>query len=104
MEEEFTLKNIDGVSASIGAPPITHVMYADDIVLFSKAIRSNPTTIMNFIQKYCNWLGQSLIKSKSGVLFSKQSPLAQSQIGHVGITNEKPKEGCHLPGISSLFD
>ena len=73
-------------------------------VLFSNATRSNPTTIMNCIQKYCNWLGQSLIKSKSGVLFSKQSPSAQSQIGHVGITDEKPKEGCHLPRISSLFD
>ena len=104
MEEEFTLKNIDGVRDSIRAPPITHVMYVDDIILFSKATRSNPTTIMNYIQKYRNWLGQSLIKSKSEVLFSKQSPSAQSQIGHVGITDEKPKEGCHLPGISSLFD
>ena len=70
--KEFEEKNISGVKASICAPPVTHVMYADDILLFSKATRSNATAIMNCIQKYCRWSGQSLNNMKSGVFFSNQ--------------------------------
>ena len=55
--KEFENKNISGVKASICAPTITHVMYVDDILLFSKATRSNATAIMNCIQKYCSWSG-----------------------------------------------
>ena len=73
LEKEFTLKNIDGVKASASAPPVTHVMYADDIILFSKATRNNAEVIVKCIQKYCDWSGQSLNKSKSGVFFSKHS-------------------------------
>lgn len=39
LEHEIASKNIKGVKASIGGPEISHVMYADDIVLFSKATR-----------------------------------------------------------------
>nr|POE63937.1 putative ribonuclease h protein [Quercus suber] len=48
-------------------------MYADDIILFSKATRNNADAIVKCIQKYCNWSGQSLNTSKSGVYFSKHS-------------------------------
>ena len=54
LEKEFVLKNIDGVKASARAPPITHVMYANDIILFSKATRNNVAAIVKCIQKYCN--------------------------------------------------
>lgn len=70
LEKEFGLKNISGFKASVCAPPITHVMYAEDIVLFSKATRSNTTAIINCIQKYYNWSRQSLNNTKSGVFFS----------------------------------
>ena len=73
LDKEFTLKNIDGVKASASAPPITHVMYADDIILFSKATRNNAEAIVKCIQKYCDWSGQSLNNAKSRVFFSKQS-------------------------------
>ena len=73
IEKEFELKNINGVKASVCAPPITHVMYADDILLFSKATRSNATAIISCIRKYCLWSGQSLNNMKSGVFFSKQT-------------------------------
>ena len=47
--KEFEEKNISGVKASICAPTVTHVIYVDDILLFSKATRSNATAIMNCI-------------------------------------------------------
>ena len=73
IEKEFELKNISGDKASVCAPPITHVMYTDDILLFSKATRSNATAIMSCIRKYCLWSSQSLNNIKSRVFFSKQT-------------------------------
>lgn len=59
------------MKASIGGLAITHVMYADDIVLFSKAKRSEAMSINNCLDKYCKWSGQLLNKNKSVVTFSK---------------------------------
>ena len=84
LEKEFTLKNIDGVKASACAPPITHVMYADDIILFSKATRNNADAIVKCIQKYCEWSGQCLNNSKSRVFFSNHSSHQNSRaIKHI---------------------
>ena len=71
LEKEFRHHNISGVKASVGGPVITHVMYADDIVLFSKACRREAATINQCLETYCNWSGQSLNRTKSGVFFSK---------------------------------
>ena len=47
-EKEFMEKNISGVKASIGSMPITHVMYANDFVLFSKACRREANAINDY--------------------------------------------------------
>ncbi|KAL0001790.1 hypothetical protein SO802_015571 [Lithocarpus litseifolius] len=73
IEQEFQRKNINGVKASINGPAITHIMYDDDIVLFSKATRKDATAINEWIIKYCKWSGQNLNRSKSGIFFSKQT-------------------------------
>jgi len=64
---------IKGIKASINGPAITHVMYADDIILFSKATRRDAARLNACLQKYCNWPGQKLNKNKSGIFFSKFS-------------------------------
>ena len=64
-------KNISGVKASIGSTPITHVMYADDIILFSKACRREANATNECLEKYCRWSGQMLNRAKSGIIFSK---------------------------------
>ena len=33
---------------------ITHIMYADDIVLFSKANRTEANVLNSCLEKYCN--------------------------------------------------
>ena len=71
LEKEFRHHNISDVKASVGGPAIMRVMYADDIVLFSKACRKEAATINQCLETYCSWLGQSLNRSKSGVFFSK---------------------------------
>ena len=71
LEKEFMEKNISGGKASIGNTPITHVMYLDDIVLFSEARMREANAINDCLEKYCRWSGQLLNKAKSRVIFSK---------------------------------
>lgn len=49
LEHEFSLKNINRVKACINERAITHIMYANDIVLFSKAARREASAIVERI-------------------------------------------------------
>lgn len=73
LDHELNLKNVYGIKTSISGPTITHVMYAYDIVLFSKASRRDAANLMKTLGKYCKWLGQAINMSKSGVYFSKHT-------------------------------
>ena len=57
LDSELRKKNLCGIKTSISGPTITHVMYADDIILFSKASRKDATTISRILEKYCSWSG-----------------------------------------------
>lgn len=70
---ELRTKNISGIKASSRGPAITHVMYVDDIILFSKATLKDAHNINAVLEEYCFWSGQSINKSKSRVFFSKHT-------------------------------
>lgn len=70
---ELRNKNISGIKAISNGPPITHVMYANDIILFSKANAKDARCLVNVLDKYCIWSGQCVNKGKSGVFFSKHT-------------------------------
>ena len=80
IENQFNEGGLSGVKASIGSPTITHVMYADDIVMFSKATRNEASNLNHCIEKYCKWSGQLVNRNKSGLYFSKhtQKPVIRS--------------------------
>lgn len=82
LEHEYSSNSISGIKASSGGPAITHVMYADDIFLFSKANRLEAARIMACVDKYCKWSGQMIIRGKSGVFFFflKEHPNPNSQM------------------------
>ena len=73
IEFDLSKKNITGIKSSISGPTISHVMYADDIVLFSKASRKDAANLVRILEKYCTWSGQAINRSKSGVYFSKHT-------------------------------
>ena len=76
LNHEFCSNNINGVKASIGGPAITHVMYADDIVLFSKATRNDAANIIKCIEN----IAAGLVKKSIGTnqVFSSPSTLDQA--------------------------
>lgn len=51
---------ISGVKVSRLSPKVTHLMYADDLVIYSKATLEEAREISYCLQTYCNWTGQTI--------------------------------------------
>ena len=49
--------NFSGVKMNKGGIPISHVMYANDIMIFSKANTHYVEALNDFLEKYSSWLG-----------------------------------------------
>lgn len=57
IKHELNLKNIKGIKSSISSPTNTHVMYVDDIVIFSKASNRDAANLVKVLDKYYEWSG-----------------------------------------------
>ncbi|KAI0519711.1 hypothetical protein KFK09_007170 [Dendrobium nobile] len=64
------LDKIVGKSAP-SAPRISHLLYADDILIFSNDNEGNLRIIKKIMMKYCSWTGQVINTCKSSIIFSK---------------------------------
>ena len=73
LDNELRAGNVSGAKPSARGPAITHVMYADDIVLLSKATRNDAKRLVDCLEKYYTWSGQSINRDKSGIFFSKHT-------------------------------
>ena len=73
LDKEFRDGNISSAKPSIRGLALMPIMYADDIVLFSKATRNYAKRLANCLEKYCTLLGKIINRGKSGILFSKHT-------------------------------
>ena len=97
IEHELKLKKVVGIKTSISGPTISHVMYADDVVLFSKASSKDTASLVKTLEKYCRWLGQCINRNKSGVYFSKHThSQAQRSIKSILQVKSLKKEAVYL--------
>ncbi|XP_026384273.1 uncharacterized protein LOC113279836 [Papaver somniferum] len=71
LQRNGTLKGIKICKIS---PQMTHLLFADDCLLFSSATTENLTVIKGYLQKYCLASGQEINFDKSGILFSRKIP------------------------------
>lgn len=60
LDKELKEGNISNAKPSIRGHALTHVMYADDIVLFFKATRNDAKKLADCLEKYCTWSRQSV--------------------------------------------
>ncbi|XP_026410881.1 uncharacterized protein LOC113306119 [Papaver somniferum] len=65
---------LEGIKVCKEAPEMTHLLFADDSLLFSKATEKNFHAIKDYLQKYCIASGQEINFEKSGILFSMKIP------------------------------
>jgi hypothetical protein len=71
IDQQFHLRNIFGVKMNVYGPAITHVMFADDLMIFSKANKREIGILNDCLETYCLWSRQKINKEKYGVIFSK---------------------------------
>lgn len=71
---------LSGIKIARNCPPITHLLFADDLIIFAKATSDEATTIKKCLDLYCSWSGQAVNISKSSMLFSKNTPISSINI------------------------
>lgn len=62
---------LHGVKVSRTSPTISHLMYADDLVIYCKATEEEVREVHHCLQTYCQWTGQAINWGKSLVHFSR---------------------------------
>ncbi|KAI0524684.1 hypothetical protein KFK09_004066 [Dendrobium nobile] len=60
-----------GISISPKAPRVSHLLYADDILIFSEGKTKVIKELKSFINNYCLWSSQKVNNFKSMILFGK---------------------------------
>ncbi|KAF5470091.1 hypothetical protein F2P56_010634 [Juglans regia] len=64
-----------------GAPTISHLLYADDIVIFANGSKTSLKAISESLALYETWSGQKARKEKSAIIFSNLiSPIRRRQL------------------------
>ncbi|KAI0503826.1 hypothetical protein KFK09_014769 [Dendrobium nobile] len=63
--------NSIGISISSNSPKFSHLLYADDIMVFSEAKLESVKVVKGIILEFCGWTSQKINFQKSGVLFGR---------------------------------
>lgn len=64
---------VHGVKVSQSSPPISHLMYADDLTIYCRASANEAREISKCLRLFSEWSGQAVNLSKSSVHFSKNT-------------------------------
>lgn len=78
ISKEVVLNNWKGLKASKGGPSITHLFFADDLVLFAKTTNPICATVMNTLDIFCNASRQKVNSSKSKFFVSPNLSVAKA--------------------------
>ncbi|PKU66362.1 putative mitochondrial protein [Dendrobium catenatum] len=60
-----------GIQMASKGPRITHLLYADDVLIFSQATCGLARKMMKIIEDFCKWTGFRVNSNKSQILFGK---------------------------------
>uniref|UniRef100_A0A2N9HKF9 Reverse transcriptase domain-containing protein n=1 Tax=Fagus sylvatica TaxID=28930 RepID=A0A2N9HKF9_FAGSY len=66
-----TLGKIKGYKVARNSFPISHLQFADDLIIFGAADEGNISSIQECLDTYASWSGQKINYFKSNILFSK---------------------------------
>jgi hypothetical protein len=64
---EENLGLMHGIKMAKNCPPISHLLFVDDVIIFSRTNVNEAEVVLNCLNTYSSWSGQS----KSAVFFSK---------------------------------
>ena len=64
---------LKGMKITRSCAPISHLLFADDLILFAKAMSSEAVILNSCLGLYCCWSGQAINISKSLIHFNKNT-------------------------------
>jgi hypothetical protein len=73
-------KRIHGIKIAHGAPEVSHLLFADDSLLFCRANNQEATEVKNIIMNYQEASGQLVNMNKSEIIFSKHAPQSTKEV------------------------
>lgn len=71
IEEEVEASRWVPIRAGRSGPQVSHLMFADDLLLFGKATDATMTSVLNALNKFCGMSGQMVSQEKTSLFFSK---------------------------------
>ena len=100
LRRKASLWKIKGISVCRKAPQISHLLFADDCIIFCKATKEEGNRVMKILKDYEVNSGHKLNKEKTSLLFSKNtSRETQEEVknlfGAQIYNNMKDTLGCH---------
>ena len=70
LSHEEEVGGIEGIKVSRNAPSISHLLFADDSLIFMRATVQNASTLKRVLDTYCESSGQRVSTPKSSIFFS----------------------------------
>jgi hypothetical protein len=66
-------QSLHGFKIARSCSSLNHLLFADDLVIFTTATSSEAIIIRDCLNKYSSWSGQTINTNKSNILFSKNT-------------------------------
>lgn len=95
IEKEVQDQNWKPIKLSRDGPPVSHLFFADDLLLFGEASAGQISTMLKCLRVFCEALGQKVLASKSRMLFSRNVHHSRatelSELAGFGLTSDLGK-------------
>jgi hypothetical protein len=65
---------LGGIKVAPSTPPMNHLLFADDSLLFFKGSRQGAEELPHLLEVYCRALRQRINREKSPIFFTKKCP------------------------------
>ncbi|XP_020114730.1 uncharacterized protein LOC109728671 [Ananas comosus] len=98
MFKAATVENsLEGIRLGTGGPILTHVLYADDLFVFSKATNNDIRALKMLLLTFCELPGDEINYSKSAIIFNRRMSEVQRDAIRLELNiNDAPLQGKYL--------
>ncbi|CAA0840706.1 Uncharacterized mitochondrial protein AtMg01250 [Striga hermonthica] len=104
LKKAETNGNLEGLKCSRNCPPISHLLFVDDSIVFSKATSVEAASIVNILNLYECASGQQVNLEKTTISFSPNTPQALRQtIWSIFGIHSPTSIGTYF-GLPSMFE
>ena len=89
--------SLQGIKIARNCPPISHLMFVDDLVVFSRANHDDLATVQSCLTQFQTWSGLSINKRKSAITFSRNvSPSCKISLRNLIGLNQPTSKNFYL--------